>query len=403
VAVAEVFDGFLRGLGTLLSFFYSVVPSYGLAIILLTILVRLVLLPLTIKQTRSMQGMQRIQPKVKELQRKYKGNRQKLNEELMKLYKEHQVNPLGGCLPLLLQLPVFFALFSVLRAPIQTTAVPTETVAASAVEQEGTTCRPQGTGTTATVVCEGPGGSESFPISEWQDRETGEAIEGPQDYLFRCIPQIEEEEGRGRFVSGFTCESALGAKHLSRDSELFQAVVQDRANFLGMHLACSPTQAVSEEGIRQCSSNPETEAGGVALVGYFGMVALMVATTFYQQRQMQQASAGPQAQQLRLMSRIMPVFLGFISINISAGVLVYWVTTNAWQIGQQTLMLRSRVSEPPAGGDGRPAKTETTPPKGGGSVAKPTKTGQSGTPPTSSGSKKAGSRNARGRKKRSKR
>ena len=109
-----LWDGLLSGLGAVLSFLYSVIPSYGVAIILLTIFVRLLLLPLTIKQTRSMQAMQQIQPKVKELQRKYKGNRQKMNEELMKLYKEHQVNPLGGCLPLLLQLPVFFALYRVL-------------------------------------------------------------------------------------------------------------------------------------------------------------------------------------------------------------------------------------------------------------------------------------------------
>ncbi|MGH2691843.1 MAG: YidC/Oxa1 family membrane protein insertase, partial [Actinomycetota bacterium] len=112
--MGEIWNGLLSGLGSLLSFFYNVIPSYGVAIILLTISVRIILLPLTIKQTKSMQEMQRIQPMVKELQRKHKGNKQKLNQELMALYKEHQVNPLGGCLPLLLQLPVFFALYQVL-------------------------------------------------------------------------------------------------------------------------------------------------------------------------------------------------------------------------------------------------------------------------------------------------
>jgi YidC/Oxa1 family membrane protein insertase len=395
-----IWDSLLSGLGTVLSFFYDVIPSYGVAIILLTILVRVVLLPLTIKQTRSMQAMQRIQPKVKELQRKYKGNRQKLNEELMKLYKEHQVNPLGGCLPLLLQLPVFFALFSVLRSPVQTTAVPAETPPAGAIEQEGTTCQPEGTGSSATVVCEGPGGRQVFTISEWEDRATSEALAGPQDFLFRCLPQIEEPEGQGRVVESFTCESALGAKYLPPDSELFQAVVQDQANFLGMHLACSPTQAVSEEGIRQCSSNPNTEPGGPALIAYFGMVALMVGTTFFQQRQMQRASVGPQAQQMKLLGRIMPVFLGFISINISAGVLVYWVTTNAWQIGQQTLMLRSREAAPPetpAKGDGRPPEKKKPPAK------EQDKPAQAGKPAGDGTKKRSGSRNARGRKKRSKR
>ena len=80
-------------------FFYGIIPSYGLAIILLTLAVRILLLPLSIKQTRSMREMQRIQPEIKKIQAKYKGNRQKMNEEMMALYKEHGVNPLGGCLP----------------------------------------------------------------------------------------------------------------------------------------------------------------------------------------------------------------------------------------------------------------------------------------------------------------
>src|SRR6266849_7050120 len=107
------FHELLAFLGKGLAFFYDLIPSYGLAIILLTVAVRLVMLPLTIKQTRSMQEMQRLQPEVKRIQAKYKGDRQKMNEEMMNLYKEHKVNPLGGCLPLLLQLPIFLALYRV--------------------------------------------------------------------------------------------------------------------------------------------------------------------------------------------------------------------------------------------------------------------------------------------------
>ncbi len=97
-----------------LEFFAQLTGDYGLAIILLTITVRILLLPLTIKQTKSMQEMKRIQPKLKELQAKYKDNKEKLQEEIMKFYKEHKINPLSGCLPLLLQLPIMFALFRVL-------------------------------------------------------------------------------------------------------------------------------------------------------------------------------------------------------------------------------------------------------------------------------------------------
>lgn len=97
-----------------LSFFYTYVRDYGIAIVLLTIAIRVVLLPLTIKQTKSTYELQRIQPKIKELQAKYKNNKEKLQEETLKFYQENKVNPLGGCLPLLLQMPIFFALFRVL-------------------------------------------------------------------------------------------------------------------------------------------------------------------------------------------------------------------------------------------------------------------------------------------------
>lgn len=93
---------------------HAVVGDYGVAIIGLTLLIRFLLLPLTIKQTKSMYELQRIQPKIKELQTKYKDNKEKLQEETLKFYQENKVNPFGGCLPMLIQMPVFLALFRVL-------------------------------------------------------------------------------------------------------------------------------------------------------------------------------------------------------------------------------------------------------------------------------------------------
>lgn len=110
--------GFFEVFAAALAGFYALVQNYGLAIILLTIAVRVLLLPLSIKQTRSMREMQRIQPEVKKLQAKHKGDRQKLNEEMMALYKEHGVNPFGGCLPLLMQFPVFIALYRLISTPL---------------------------------------------------------------------------------------------------------------------------------------------------------------------------------------------------------------------------------------------------------------------------------------------
>src|SRR3954471_19818307 len=93
--------------------------SWGLAIIGLTIVVRLILLPLTLKQFKSMQALQRLQPEIKALQAKYKDDKQRLNQEMMKFYQENKVNPLGSCLPLAAQLPVFIALFYMLRTDLK--------------------------------------------------------------------------------------------------------------------------------------------------------------------------------------------------------------------------------------------------------------------------------------------
>lgn len=100
---------------SIIEFFYSFTHNYGISIILMTIIIRLILYPLMQKQMVSMREMQKIQPLMKEAQERYKNNKEKLNQELMKLYKEHKVNPMGGCLPLLIQMPILILLFQVLR------------------------------------------------------------------------------------------------------------------------------------------------------------------------------------------------------------------------------------------------------------------------------------------------
>src|SRR3954447_8544684 len=107
----EFFEPFAH----VLEFFYKIWPSYGGAIALFTLSIMIVLTPLTLKGTRSMMTLQALQPEMKKIQAQYKDDRQKLNEELLKFYKENNINPLGGCLPLLVQLPVFIILYQVLR------------------------------------------------------------------------------------------------------------------------------------------------------------------------------------------------------------------------------------------------------------------------------------------------
>ena len=102
-----------------LNFFYGLVPNFGVAIILLTILVRLLFWPLTHKSTVGMRKMQELQPKMKEIQAKFKDNPQRLQQETWALYRENKVNPMSSCLPMLIQIPVFIALFNVLRSAVE--------------------------------------------------------------------------------------------------------------------------------------------------------------------------------------------------------------------------------------------------------------------------------------------
>jgi YidC/Oxa1 family membrane protein insertase len=105
-------------LGDVLRIIVEFIHNYGLSIILFTIFVKVLLLPLTIKQTKSTKAMQDIQPKMKEIQEKYKNKPEKQQQEIMNLYKEAKINPLAGCLPLLIQMPILFGLYAVLRDPV---------------------------------------------------------------------------------------------------------------------------------------------------------------------------------------------------------------------------------------------------------------------------------------------
>lgn len=105
-------------LGNVLKIIVELVQNYGLSIILFTVFVKVLLLPLTIKQTKSTKAMQDIQPKLQEIQEKYKNKPEKQQQEIMNLYKEAKVNPVAGCLPLLVQMPILFGLYNVLRNPV---------------------------------------------------------------------------------------------------------------------------------------------------------------------------------------------------------------------------------------------------------------------------------------------
>ena len=287
------FQALLDGLGWLIAKIYDMIPNYGVTIIVLTVLIRLVLLPLGIKQIRSMQHMQLVQPKVKAVQQKYKGNKQKQQEEVMKLYREYGVNPFSGCWPVLLQFPILIAMYSVLRFP-------------------------------------------QHPIHVPENTQLYEVVTAQ-------IPQVDD--------NGDPITSQAKVNEL-----LPEPGPAGGTSFLGMNLLCSASQAgnpdaklgdritvngetVTVEYPVDCGSGVPTRAP------YYVFVVFMFGTTYFQQRQMQKASPpGASSSQQQALLRIMPLMFGVFGFFFPAGLVVYWTTSNLWQIGQQYFMLRTRPS-----------------------------------------------------------
>jgi YidC/Oxa1 family membrane protein insertase len=287
---------------------------------------------------------------------------------MMKLYREHGVNPLGGCLPLLMQMPVFIALYSVLRIAIVFDAALPQPVAAQVAFTKTTVCAPVGTPAATgsgftNIRCEDEKKVvQEFTIGtpvEQQKSKPLKKLDVLPPFVTHCLPQLDANNKT--LVVGFACSSPRGTGHLPTDGKLFRDIIGDRATFLGMHLACSPTQATSKVAIKQCTV--AGQKAGAALISYFALVAFMMLSTYYQQRQMAGQATGPQAKQMQMMGRVMPLFLGFISLNIPAGVIIYWSVSNLWTIGQQYFFLQrsplTAASEGPAsgkGGNGQPGK-----------------------------------------------
>ena len=116
--LGKIFAPLFEAVAWILAFFYALVPNYVFAIGMLTLTIMVLTAPLTVKSTRSMAAMQKLQPQMKKLQQKYKGDKVTLNEEMMKLYRENHVNPAGGCLPMLLQYPLLIGFYEMLEVTI---------------------------------------------------------------------------------------------------------------------------------------------------------------------------------------------------------------------------------------------------------------------------------------------
>ena len=160
----DVFESILIGIHNVIG------GSWGWSIVLLTIFVRALLIPLTLKQFHSMQRLQRLQPELKAIQNKYKEDKQRQQQELMKFYKENQVNPLGSCLPLVAQLPVFISLFYMLRSSLRIDICPQTQRAAQHIAANIPISH------THTVPCGPNNGAGFLFISDLTNKATGATL-----------------------------------------------------------------------------------------------------------------------------------------------------------------------------------------------------------------------------------
>jgi YidC/Oxa1 family membrane protein insertase len=235
-----------------------------------------------------------VQPKIKQIQAKYKGNKQRQQEEIMKLYKDYGVNPFSGCWPVLLQFPILIAMYSVLRWPQHPIHVPTDSGLYAAVSQQI---------------------PETLPPGD----PNGEPVTGQE--------QIKQLETEG------TLPGPTGG-----------------TSFLGMNLLCSALHAGNPDATLAGKSSTgqdlayPVDCGSdvVDRIPYYVFAVLMFGTTFFQQRQMQQATPPGASNQQQALLKVMPIVFGVFGVFFPAGLVLYWTTSNGWQIGQQYFMLKSR-------------------------------------------------------------
>lgn len=269
-------------LARLLEILYSIWPSYGGSIILFTVVVMLVLAPLTFKSTRSMLAMQALQPEMKKLQNRYKDDRQKLNEEMMKFYQENKISPLGGCLPMLIQFPVFFILYAVLL---------------------GLTKR-------------GPFGGD-----------LGHSVACSMGGVNSCVADVGTYANAGFFHPAY----------LKHTSDLYTSLANTRVmDSFGLDLSQSAWAEFAQ--------------GIVHALPYLIMVLFVMGLTYLQQQQIQsrQPKNADQNPTQQMMMKIMPVAMGFVYIIIPAGVVIYFLVSSLFRIGQQAMVTRTFYTGPNA-------------------------------------------------------
>lgn len=271
-----MFEGFYSFFSSVLNWFYTLVPSYGGAIIMLTLAVMAVITPLTLKSTRSMLQMQRLQPELKRIQQQYKDDRERMNQELMAFYREHDLNPLSGCIPLLAQSPVFIILYGVLRG--------------LTVRQGGT-----GSGTGHFVATTATAANPDAP----------------------------------GFTPWILTDQVFAPLHLKPGQALYDSLRNvNRMNFMGMDLSISPAQALKMGFV---------VAIPFLLLILAMAVAQWIQNRQIQGRNTGAPQASGQQQALM---KILPFMLPVISFSFPAGLGLYYFTQSLCRIGTQAYITK---------------------------------------------------------------
>lgn len=317
----------------------SVVGNYGIAIIVLTIVIRLAMWPLNVSQQRSMKMMQSLQPKIKSIQDRYKNNPQMMQQKLMEFYKEHKFNPMGGCLPLLIQLPIFILLYSALMSP-QFIQIAGDT-SFGFLSRLDTTLR-----ATAGRSYDG-----TFGVSKGDMFTLGKTAKVylPEETLENVKVKNPNKavEIQGDFMPGENVDLKFDLDHLNLKFAQLNEIQKVEVAVTDMTNKEIENVTFEKQGNVLTASVPTTATSRSFHWDVFILIALFALTMFASQKIMM-ATNKPKSGALdptqeaiqKSMGTFMPIMIvgTFVIIPIPAGVLLYLVTSNVIQIIQTVIV-----------------------------------------------------------------
>lgn len=321
----------------------SLVGNYGIAIILLTVVIRLAMWPLNVSQQRSMKMMQSLQPKIKAIQDRYKSNPQMMQQKLMEFYKENKFNPMGGCLPLLIQLPIFILLYSALMSP-QFIQIAGDT-SFGFLSRLDTTLR-----ATAGRSYDG-----TFGVSA---NDTFTAAKTAKVYLpnevlenVKVLNPNKAVEIQGEFKPGENIDFKIDLDNLNLKFAQLNEIQKAEISITDMTNKEIENVTFEKQGSILAASVPTAASSRAFHWDVFALIALFALTMFASQKVMMASNktknspVDPAQEAIqKSMGTFMPIMIigTFVIIPIPAGVLLYLVTSNIIQI-LQTIIVNKQI------------------------------------------------------------